>query len=628
MLVVLAVFMCGGAGGVATGAQASTMAAVPFLPQGEKLVPSDIRGKESHVGRSVALSADGNTALIGAPRDAGEAGAAWVFVRTGSTWSQQARLEAPRAQGSAFFGRGVALSADGNTALVGDPGHAVRAGAAWVFRRSGGEWAVQSMLLPSDESGPGQFGRSVALTGDGALALVGGFADAQFAGAAWTFAQSGGTWTQEGTKLTPTEAVGEAMFGRGVALSADGTTAAVGGTRDSAGAGSVWTYTRSGGGWEQTGPKLTGAGEVGRGQLGEAVALSGDGSTLVAGAPADELNTGAAWVFVRSGATWAEQGPKLTGGDEVPPAAFGYSVSLSQDGATAIAGGYSDNERMGAAWVFARALGEWTQDGAKLTGAGEVGEGRFGYGVALSGDGSTAMAGGITDAEGVGAVWPFAQPPAEPEPPPAEEGKHGGGETTTTSSTSSLPPAGGVLSSVIVSAPVLGVAGNVQPVSGTVLVRLPHHHNFEVLPGLRQIPFGSVVDATQGRALITVARKKGGTQSGEFFSGEFTLTQGRGGMVVATLTGGQNVACSAKHTRRADVARTRRRRRLWANAHGTFSTKGNYAVGAVQGTEWLTEDTCEGTLIRVTRDKVKVTDLVRHHTTIVKAGHKILIRHP
>jgi hypothetical protein len=69
-------------------------------------------------------------------------------------------------------------------------------------------------------------------------------------------------------------------------------------------------------------------------------------------------------------------------------------------------------------------------------------------------------------------------------------------------------------------------------------------------------------------------------------------------------------------------------RKLWSNAHGSFSTKGNYAAGAVQGTEWLTEDLCEGTLIRVTRDKVRVTDLVRHRTIVVRAGHRYLAKAP
>jgi hypothetical protein len=86
------------------------------------------------------------------------------------------------------------------------------------------------------------------------------------------------------------------------------------------------------------------------------------------------------------------------------------------------------------------------------------------------------------------------------------------------------------------------------------------------------------------------------------------------------------VSCKAHHARRARAAAKRRTRKLWANAHGTFSTKGNYAVGAVQGTEWLTEDRCDGTVIKVTRDKVRVTDLVHHRSFSVRAGHSALVR--
>jgi hypothetical protein len=69
-------------------------------------------------------------------------------------------------------------------------------------------------------------------------------------------------------------------------------------------------------------------------------------------------------------------------------------------------------------------------------------------------------------------------------------------------------------------------------------------------------------------------------------------------------------------------------RKLWANAHGKFSTKGNYAAGAVQGTEWLTEDLCDGTYIKVTRDRVAVTNLVNHHHVEVRTGHHYLAKAP
>jgi len=200
--------------------------------------------------------------------------------------------------------------------------------------------------------------------------------------------------------------------------------------------------------------------------------------------------------------------------------------------------------------------------------------------------------------------------------------------TTSTSTTSFTPPA-----------PVLASTGNVAPVSGTVLLELPGTTTFVPLTTLKQIPFGTVIDATHGRVTVTTATPKGGTQTGEFFDGEFILTQGRGGLVIATLTGGNFAVCprhgAASKARHASVSASAKKaspkhvvRKLWANAHGSFSTKGNYAAGAVQGTEWLTEDLCEGTLIRVTRDKVAVTNLVTHHHLTVRAGHRYLAKAP
>jgi hypothetical protein len=182
-------------------------------------------------------------------------------------------------------------------------------------------------------------------------------------------------------------------------------------------------------------------------------------------------------------------------------------------------------------------------------------------------------------------------------------------------------------------APRLALTGNVAPVSGSVLVRLPGTKQFVALSKLRQIPFGSTIEATGGAVSVTTATAHGGTQTGIFHGGQFLLTQGRNGLVVAALTGGSYAVCPTARERahRARVSATHSSgkhivRKLWANAHGSFSTRGNYATGAVQGTEWLTEDLCEGTLIRVTRDKVKVTDLIRHRSFSVRVGHSYLAK--
>ena len=159
----------------------------------------------------------------------------------------------------------------------------------------------------------------------------------------------------------------------------------------------------------QQGSKLTASGETGKGQFGYSVALSADRSTALIGGTDDDNAVGAAWVFTRSGTSWTQQGPKLTASDETSYGGFGSSVALSADGNTALIGGNRDNNWMGAAWVFTRTGASWSQQGSKLTASDETGPGQFGYSVALSADGSTALIGGNRDNNLVGAAWVFTR---------------------------------------------------------------------------------------------------------------------------------------------------------------------------------------------------------------------------
>jgi hypothetical protein len=389
-----------------------------WTQQGGKLAGTGEVG-EGRFGFTVALSADGNTALVGGGLDDDWIGAAWVFTRSGSTWAQQGeKLTGTGETGEGRFGTSVALSADGNTALIGGPGDDSSTGAAWVFTRSGGVWSQQGeKLTGTGETGEGEFGKSVALSADGNTALIGGPEDDSATGAAWAFTRSGVVWSQQGSMLTGGE-TDNTEFGVLVALSADGNTALVGGWKDNGTKGAAWVFTRSGGVWTQQGEKLTGTGETGEGGFGTSVALSADGNTALIGAPGDNNEKGAAWVFARSGSTWTQQGEKLTGTGEIGSPWFGYTVALSGDGNTALIGGWLDNGWKGAAWVFTRSGSTWTQQGEKLTGTGEVGEGMFGTNVTLSADGNTALIGGWNDDNvfagnrdysGKGAAWVFTR---------------------------------------------------------------------------------------------------------------------------------------------------------------------------------------------------------------------------
>jgi FG-GAP repeat len=264
------------------------------------------------------------------------------------------KLVGTGAAGAASQGTSVVLSGDGNTAVVGGVGDNANTGAAWVYIRSDGVWNQQAKLVGSGAVGGSFQGFSVSLSSDGNTAIVGGISDNGSSGAAWVYTRSGSVWSQQGPKLVGTGAVGPrpAIQGFSVSLSDNGNTAIVGGPYDNSSAGAAWVYTRSDGVWSQQ-AKLVGTGALSLAEQGHAVSLSGDGNTAIVGGFADNSSVGAAWVYTRSDGVWSQQA-KLVGAGASTPAAQGISVSLSGDGNTAIVGGPSGPS--GAAWVSALAV--------------------------------------------------------------------------------------------------------------------------------------------------------------------------------------------------------------------------------------------------------------------------------
>jgi hypothetical protein len=609
--------------------------------------PSEVAG-EPRFGFSVALSADGTTALVGAPSDSGFAGAAWVFTRAGSTWTQQgAKLTSPESLGQpeepqcaeeaeCGFGRSVALSADGDTALIGAPRANESHGAAWVFTRSGSTWSQFGHGLAG---GNGSFGRSVALSADGTTALVGAPSQRSTRGAAWTFTRSASGFVAFGEPLSTEATVGADYFGRSVALSANGTTALIGAPGEEGFAGAAWAFARGGAGWIER-ARLTGGGEaIGAAHFGASVALSASGETALIGARTDDEGVGSAWAFVRSGSLWAHQGPKLTGIGELGKAQFGASVALSADGSTALVGAPHDNSWQGAAWELTRTGASWVSEGEQVEGGAEPGKDLFGTGVALAADAGTALIGAPRASHRLGNVWtlfgPVSSvppvPPAPVTPPNVVNEPNPPPNNTNTTETTTTTARSGVLASTTTALPPprLALTGNVIPKSGIVRVKLPGAKQFTLLSEGAQIPFGSIVDATHGRVSVITADAQGALQTTDFYEGEFKLTQHRDGLVVSILFGGNFSKCPTALQRRdlagSSAARGKHTvRKLWAEGHGRYSTKGNYATGAVLGTRWLTADLCEGTLIRVLTDKVAVKNLVTGKQLTVPAGHSYL----
>jgi FG-GAP repeat len=381
-----------------------------FAQQGPKFVGTGAVGKFIEQGHSVSLSADGNTAIVGGNGDSTGTGAAWVWTRRGGIWTQQsAKLVGSGVLGIPFHGSSVSLSADGNTAMIGGPGDNSGAGGTWIWMRSGAGWTQKSTkLVGSGAVGNALQGSSGLLSGDGNTAIVGGPGDNGSAGAVWVWTRSGGAWIQQGTKLVGSGAVGNANQGWSVGLSADGNTAIVGGNQDNTISGAAWVWIRRGGTWTQQVTKLVGSGASEKAQQGFSVALSADGNTAIVGGPGDNSDVGAAWIWIRKGGVWTQQATKLVGSEAAGNSQQGSSVAISASGDTAIVGGAGDNGGRGAVWVWTRSGEVWTQREAKLVGSEAVGSAFQGYSVSLSADGNTALIGGNGDNKTAGAAWVFA----------------------------------------------------------------------------------------------------------------------------------------------------------------------------------------------------------------------------
>ena len=355
--------------------------------------------EDDQFGSGMALSGDGNTLAVGAHQEASQAiginnfpgdnsaphaGAVYVFVRAGETWTQQAYVKASNTNALDKFGASVTLSEDGNTLAVGangetstatginngqDDNGAVYAGAVYVFTRKGETWSQQAYVKASNTNAFDEFGTSVALSGNGNTLAVGALGEASqatgidtgqddnsadHAGAVYVFTRMGETWSQQAyVKASNTDPGDE--FGGSVALSGDGDTLAIGARKEASQAmgintgqddnsalwaGAAYVFVRTGEDWsEQAYVKASNASADSG--FGASVALSVDGDTLAVGAPGH----GVAYMFVRMGEIWSEQAAVSV--DNV-------SVTLSGDGDTLAVG------NGGGARLFVRTDEAWS----------------------------------------------------------------------------------------------------------------------------------------------------------------------------------------------------------------------------------------------------------------------------
>jgi len=464
----------------------------PFV-QAAKLSASH-GGLGDQLGVSVGISGDGSTIVAGAPQATGglehnnfNQGAVYVFVTSGTGWAnatERGTLSAADGGAYDYLGSSVAVSSDGSTIVAGapqsNPSHP-GSGAAYVFVRPPTGWAEgpSTAKLTASSGGADWFASSIALSGDGLTVAVGAplatVTGHEGQGAAYVFERPGGGWgsgTQpqhEAAKLNASEGaaadgLGGDNGGNAIAVSGDGSTVAAGAATATAsgcpgecvfGPGAVYVFVRPALGWgsgaqpQHEAAKLTASDGQGNDRFGDALTISGDGSTVVAGAWRAAVNSsgvqGAVYVFVKPAGGWTgtsqHETAKLTAQDGHGDDRLGRSVAISSDGSTILAGAYfatvASNAAQGKVYLFARPTGGWTTGTAQgeLTAADGAPSDELGFSVAASSDGST-LVGGARFASPAhaseGATYVFAPPASIPVGPPVsfpvgKPGPSGGG---------------------------------------------------------------------------------------------------------------------------------------------------------------------------------------------------------
>lgn len=336
------------------------------------------------LGRSVAIS--GDTAIVGAPGAGpaeGRPGAAYVYTRSGGAWTERQVITASDGAAGDSFGASVTMS--GDTAVIGAPGDDTPGtpvtGAAYVFVRSGGIWTEQAKLTTSHASARG-LGVSVSVDAD--TALVG--TNQGTARSVHVFVRTGTGWVEQQTIEEPNADTPDNSFGDSLAVSGD--TALVSSERDNTATGSAFVFVRSAGNWTHQ-QRLTASDGVANDYFGHSVALSGD-SALVAAPEEDRgatstSNEGSVYVFTRAGGAWSER-QKLFASDGGANDFFGEALAMSGD--TAVMGALGDDTAAGndagSAYSFTRFGSVWTEQHKLIPSDGSAGD-RFGDSVSVGG---------------------------------------------------------------------------------------------------------------------------------------------------------------------------------------------------------------------------------------------------
>lgn len=362
---------------------------------------SDLGPGSAFSERAIDISSDGNTCIIGAERDfvdsVNSAGSAFVFTRRGSKWIQQAKLKALDPTSYANFGFSVAISADGNTAVIGATGtqHSSGSGSVYVFTRSGSTWTQQAKLQAFDISTLA-FGYNVSISDNGNTIAIAPNQGTYLGNdsSIFVFTWTGSAWVPQTRLIPPTDR----LFNRTLRLSSDGNTCACvtsatthSGLED-AGAGHI--FVRSGSTWTYQ-AKLIANDPIEYAGW-SSLDISKDGNTAVIGAAQDSTyqpENGAVYVFSRSGSTWTQQAKLFISDPEAyDRVGEANTISISNDGNVIAIGVPEKTSFSGAVYIFTKSGSTWVQQ-AKIVPNDSFAGNKFGLSLALNHDGKSCIIG-------------------------------------------------------------------------------------------------------------------------------------------------------------------------------------------------------------------------------------------
>jgi len=389
-----------------------------YKPFDSEIIEHKIYGQSSRgFGESVGISGDGNYLMTNAryyDLNYTDDGAFWIYRKDGEFWVDVTGPLGVTPSGSNkqlgytnFGGPSLALNYDGTYAVIGSYVAQI-GGAAYIFTRSGSTWTQQAQITPSDGQGSDRFGQATDISADGLYVIVGAYLEDTGLGSdgsAYIFKRTGTSWAQEAIIRNPGPTAISEYFGNAVSISDDGTRAIIGASDDNdaaTDAGTAYIFKRTGTSWAQEDQLLASDAQASD-IFGHGVSISGDGNYAVVGARAEDggagdpiSNAGAAYVFVRSGSTWTQQA-RLNKTDSVSGNNFGYSVSINKDGSTIVVGepfrtvnGVANSGRQ---TIFNRSGSSWTET-AEIVSSTPIASSGHGRKVSISDDGRTYAAGG------------------------------------------------------------------------------------------------------------------------------------------------------------------------------------------------------------------------------------------